>query len=165
MRIYVQRLSKSHYRKDFDCGLDDLNRYFREVVGQDVKNGLTHCFVMCEESSGKVIGFYTLCASEVHLAEIPQELRRSRYFSVPCMLIGRLAVDKQYQRTRESYGSMLLADAIKRVVDSEFCPFAIVVDMKTEELFRFYSKFGFQKLNSDGLRAVLVLPRRSIPSA
>jgi GNAT superfamily N-acetyltransferase len=47
---------------------------------------------------------------------------------VPAFLIGRLAVDRRYQG--QGWGRFLLADALRRCIDSGIVGFAVVVDAK-----------------------------------
>jgi GNAT superfamily N-acetyltransferase len=58
-------------------------------------------------------------------------------------LLGRLAVDKHYQG--QGLGSILLADAVKRVeqASSVLAVYAIVVDALNLNAARFYQQFGF----------------------
>jgi GNAT superfamily N-acetyltransferase len=90
-----------------------------------------------------VIGFYTLCATSVALAELPEEVTRKlpRYPEIPAILVGRLARNVNHP----GVGSLLLSDAITRCVRVaiEIAASLIVVDSKGEAATRFYEKFGF----------------------
>lgn len=92
---------------------------------------------------GAVGGYYTLSATAVKLADLPdQTVRRlPRYPLVPATLLGRLAVDQRFQR--EGYGRFLLADALYRVARNEIASFAVIVDAKDEAARRFYERESF----------------------
>ena len=45
-------------RDEFDCGIPVLNSYFQKQASQDVKKGMTICYVAKHED--KVVGFYTV---------------------------------------------------------------------------------------------------------
>ncbi len=124
-----------------------LNDYLAKYAKQDVKRKASAVFVLLDRSEPKrVIGFYTLCATSVALAELPEEVTRElpRYPEIPAILVGRLARDVNHP----GVGALLLADAITRCVRvaSEIAASLIVVDSKGEAATRFYEKFGFISL-------------------
>ena len=92
---------------------------------------------------GAVGGYYTLSATAVRLAELPdQTVRRlPRYPLVPATLLGRLAVDRRFRG--KGYGRFLLANALYRVAGNEIASFAVVVDAKDEAARRFYERESF----------------------
>lgn len=148
MKGYIcEPLDNQHDRTKFDCGVSVLNDYLAKYAKQDVKRKASAVFVLVECAEPKrVIGFYTLCATSVALAEIPEEVTRKlpRYPEIPAILVGRLARDLNYP----GVGGLLLSDAITRCVRvaSEIAASLIVVDSKGEAAARFYEKFGFISL-------------------
>ncbi len=92
-------------------------------------------------SDGVIGGYYTLSATGMKLTEFPADITRKlpRYPLVPATLLGRLAVDRNYQG--RGYGRFLLADALFRAVRNEIASFAVVVD--DEAARRFYERESF----------------------
>ena len=88
-------------------------------------------------------GYYTLSATAVKLADLPDQTARRlpRYPLVPATLLGRLAVDRRFQA--KGYGRFLLADALYRVARNEIASFAVIVDAKDESARRFYERESF----------------------
>ncbi|MCU0707374.1 MAG: GNAT family N-acetyltransferase [Pirellula sp.] len=124
-----------------------LNDYLAKYAKQDVKRKVSAVFILVERSAPKrVIGFYTLCATSVALAELPEEVTRKlpRYPEIPAIMVGRLARDVNHP----GVGALLLSDAITRCVRvaSEIAASLIVVDSKGEAATCFYEKFGFISL-------------------
>jgi GNAT superfamily N-acetyltransferase len=78
------------------------------------------------------------------VAEIPAELSRRlpRYPLLPAVLIGRLAVDRQFMR--RSFGSALLYDAVSRAWRADPAVYTLVVGAKDELAADFDRRFGFQ---------------------
>ncbi len=152
----VEVLGSGHDRKAFSCGVPALDRYFREQVTQDVRRLVTACYVTVEAATGKVAGYYTLAASSIPLAEMPEPLakRLPRYPLVPVARLGRLAVDAAY-RGRQ-LGAMLLWDAATRAARSEVAVFALVVDAKDDAAEAFYVHHGFVRF--DSLPRQLIFP-------
>ena len=101
---------------------------------------------------GAIGGYYTLSATGVKLTEFPVDITRKlpRYPLVPATLLGRLAVDQNYQG--RGYGRYLLADALFRAVRSEIASFAIIVDAKDEAARRFYERESFLPFPDQPLR-------------
>lgn len=92
---------------------------------------------------GAIGGYYTLSATAVKLADLPDQTARRlpRYPLVPATLLGRLAVDRRFQG--KGYGRFLLADALYRVARNEIASFAVIVDAKDEAARRFYERESF----------------------
>lgn len=152
----IEALAPEHDRAGFVSGVEPLDRYFREQAGQDVRRRVTACYVAVEAVTRKIAGFYTLSASSVPLAEVPEQLakRLPRYSAVPVACIGRLAVHEDYRG--QKLGAALLWDAIVRALRSEMGVFALVVDAKDDQAAAFYRHHGFIALSS--LPNQLVLP-------
>lgn len=112
MKDYVcEPIGTQHDRMNFDCGVAALNDYLAKYAKQDVKRKASAVFVLVERSKPKrIIGFYTLCATSVALAELPAEVTKKlpRYPEIPAILVGRLARDLNYP----GVGALLLSDAI-----------------------------------------------------
>ena len=96
----------------------------------------------------KVIGYYTLSAFSIELADLPQAQARKlpKYPVVPATLLGRLATDQNYRGL--GLGEHLLMDALHRSFNatSQIASYAVVVDAKDENAIAFYKKYGFQRL-------------------
>ncbi len=94
-------------------------------------------------ADGMIGGYYTLSATAVKLADLPDQTARRlpRYPLIPATLLGRLAVDRRFQG--KGYGRFLLADALRRVAHNEIASFAVVVDAKDEAARRFYERESF----------------------
>ena len=129
-------------RSGFQCGVEALDRYFRERVTQDIRRRITSCFVALDQQN-RIAGFYTLAATSVLLADLPEIVARKlpRYPSVPAIRIGRLAVDQAARG--QGLGAALLADALSRSTESDIAGFALVVDAKDDSAAAFYLHHGF----------------------
>lgn len=154
---FVIETLAAHDRTDFTCGVEPLDRYFRQQVMQDIRRRVTACYVAVEGATGKLAGYYTLAAAGVALVEVPAELakRLPRYPSVPVARLGRLAVEQGFQGRR--LGSALLWDAVQRSLRSEIAVFALVVDAKDAQAEAFYRHHGFVPFGSQARQLVLPL--------
>lgn len=148
-----------HDRAMFSCGVEPLDRYFREQVGQDIKRRATACYVAVDLTTGQVAGYYTLAASGVPLGELPESVikRLPRYPSVPVARLGRLAVALAYRG--QKLGGALVWDAVKRSLRSEVAVSALVVDAKDEPAAAFYRHLGFVPFGDQSRQLVLPLAK------
>ena len=155
-RFRIELLASEHDRTGFQSGVQALDRYFHQQVGQDTRRRVTACYVALDRDSASIAGYYTLAAGSVPLAEVPEALAKKlpRYNAVPVARLGRLAVDKRYRGQR--LGAALLWDALTRASRSEVAVFALVVDAKDAQAAAFYRHFGFVEFGS--LPNQLLLP-------
>lgn len=152
-------LEKSHNRKNFSCGVNELDIYLKQYASQDVKKRLAVCYVVADEAHN-IIGYYTLSSNSINLSDIPEDLSKAlKYAEIPVVIIGRLAVHQDYQGNR--LGQNLLIDALKRIVEISALVgnHAVIVDPINEKAEKFYAKFGFIPLK-DSKR--MFLPLRTI---
>jgi len=152
-------LKAGHDRSLFRSGAEQLDRYLREQVTQDIRRRIAACFVALGERK-RIIGYYTLASAGVPLTALPPEIRNKlpRYPAVPTVRMGRLAVDQAFQGM--GLGGALLADAIDRTVRSEIASYALIVDAKSAEAAAFYRHHGFMALPDTPL--MLFLPLASV---
>jgi len=157
----IEPLGPSHNRAEFRCGVDALDRYFREQAGQDVRRRATACFVARETAAERIAGFYTLAAGGILLTEMPVRFakRLPRYPTVPVARLGRMAVALAYQDRK--LGGALLWDAIERASRSEVAVYALVVDAKDEQAEDFYLHHGFVAFGDAHRVLMLPLPKRT----
>lgn len=160
--LKIEPLGTHHNRKDFTCGVESLDRYFKTQASQDVKRKANGVFVLVDpQHSNNVLGYYTLCATALAQGDVPATARPyiPRYPLVSATLIGRLAVAVNQQG--QGLGALLLADAAKRayISASSIGSSMLVVDAINEQAVSFYTANSFIRL-PDSLR--LILPMRSI---
>lgn len=157
----MEPLGPNHGRAEFTCGVDLLDRYFREQAGQDVRRRAAACFVAREIATDRIAGFYTLAAGGILLAQMPVRLakRLPRYPMVPIARLGRLAVALAYHGRK--LGGALLWDAAERAGRPEVAVYALVVDAKDEQAESFYLHHGFVAFGETPGRLILPLPKRS----
>ena len=156
----IVRLNGAHDRSTFHCGIESLDRYFRQLVSQDARRRIATCFVMAENETGAIAGYYTLAATGVLLRELPEDIaaRLPRHNLIPGALIGRLAIAAAFQGRK--LGAALLFDAVARVVRSDVAAFAILVDPIDDRARSFYRHHGF--LDLPGPERRMFVPTASI---
>lgn len=146
-------LDSTHDKSSFSCGKEMLDNYFWKQAKQDVKRKLAACFVSIDQDINKIKGYYTLSSNSISNDMVPDFFKKNlpnSYSDIPTILMGRLAIDKEFQG--KGFGTMLLIDALKRCFDisDSVGAFAIIVDPLDEAAEEFYLKYGFIKLPGSG---------------
>ncbi len=155
-------LSSKHKKSVFSCGKTMLDVYIHKQANQDIKRKLSACFVISENKTGFIKGYYTLSNNSIPLSDIPNEISKKlpkSYQSIPTILLGRLAIDSKFQG--QGIGKILLVDALKRSfeISKTIGSFAVVVDPIDANAENFYHKYGFIKLPNSGK---MFLPMKTI---
>lgn len=150
----VEPLGSHHNRSIFSCGVAALDRYFRELVTQDIRRRISNCFVALDPT-GAVAGYYTFAATSIPLTELsPDEAKRlPRYPLLPVGLVGRLAVDEGFRG--RGLGGALVVDAIARATRADPAIFSLVVHAKDDAAAGFYVHFGFRRFASQPMTLYL----------
>ena len=161
----VEPLREDHDRKNFSCGNVSLDRYLKEQAGQDLRRACATPFVLAAgPGSVSILGYYTLSSYGVDAGELPAAVakRLPRYPLIPATLLGRLAVDRRYQK--QGIGEFLLLDALHRalVQSVEIAAAAVVVDAIDAGAAEFYRHFGFVPFPTIAGR--LFLPMKALRS-
>ena len=158
-RVTVEPLGRQHDRAAFDCGADALDRYLKQQARQDAEKRVAAPFVAVRLPDTRVLGFYTLSASVLTLADLPNELARKlpRYPQLPVTLLGRLAVDQSTKG--QGLGEHLLLDALQRSLAhaDQIAAMAVVVDAKDESAVSLYRHYGFLTLQAQPSRLFVTM--------
>lgn len=152
MSYVTAPLNASHKKGVFNCGKPMLDNYLHTQAKQDVKRKLSACFVLADDSNN-VKGYYTLSSAVIQRDLLPEDIRKKlppSYNDLPTTLLGRLAIDSNYQG--QKLGELLLMDGLKRslAVSAEVGSMAVVVEPIDEEAVNFYKKFDFILLPDSG---------------
>lgn len=156
----IEPLGPHHDRSAFCCGVESLDTYFQRQAGQDARKYVAAPFVLVDTSSGKVAGYYTLSAMSISISDLPPQITKKlpKYPVLPATLLGRLAVEQNYQG--KGLGERLLMDALHRSWQTEIATMAVVVDAIDESACSFYQRYQFTRLSNYPNR--LFLPMATI---
>jgi len=141
----VMLLNKQHGRLAFECGNEALDRYLKQQATQDIRNQVAATYVLTPFNTHNIIGYYTLSSFSIVIDGLAELLVKKppRYPVLPATLLGRLAVDKNFQGKK--LGGVLLINALKRclALSEQVASMAVVVEAKHKEAEAFYSHYGF----------------------
>jgi GNAT superfamily N-acetyltransferase len=163
MRYSTVPLNPSHKKAAFICGKETLDTYIHKQAKQDVKAKVAACFVLADDNH-LIKGYYTLSNDSIPRDQLPAPFLQKlpKYKALPVTLLGRLAIDRQFQG--QQLGQFLLMDALKRSLDASYTigAAAVIVDPLDQEAAAFYKKFGFILLPDSGR---MFLPMATIEQA
>jgi len=136
-------LSEDHDSSQLDCGNETLNEWLIRRALKNQASGASRTFVICNES--RVIGYYALASGCIERTIVPKTIARNMPDPITVTVLGRLAIDLQFQGQR--LGAALLKDAIMRtvLVSRSIGVRAMLVHAIYEDAKRFYSSYGFKE--------------------
>lgn len=136
-----EHLTEAHDVSAFDSGVEALDGWLRRRALDNERVNASRTYVIT--SGGRVVGYYALAAGAAALAEAPGRARRNMPDPIPVMVLGRLALDKEYRG--RGLGQGLLRDAILRTLQAaEIAGMrAILVHAISDEARSFYVRHGF----------------------
>lgn len=145
----------------FSCGDERMDNWFLTKALNWCYLGFCQVYIAVADDG--IIGFFSL--SPTSLA--PQSLSRSQRHGKtslehPGILLGRIAVRSDLQKSGAHAGTLLLHQAIKRAyeIHNAIGGRFIVLDAKTSELAGWYARNGFIPLKDNKLR--MILPMKNV---
>ena len=150
-------LCSDHDTTRFNCGNDTLNDWLIRRALKNQDSGASRTFVI--NSNKRVIGYFALASGSVERLAAPGSIARNMPEQVPVVVLGRLAVDVDYQGHR--LGAALLKDAMLRTlaVSHEVGIRAMLVHAISDEAKQFYRRYGFQESPIDTMTLMLSIQR------
>jgi GNAT superfamily N-acetyltransferase len=135
-------LTAAHELSAFDSGVPGLDAWLKKRALANEETGASRTYVVC--AGGRVVGYYALATGGVAQAQALGRVRRNMPDPVPVMILGRLAVDRNWRG--RNLGASLLRDAIVRTLQAAEIGGirAILVDAISEDAKRFYERHGFR---------------------
>lgn len=112
-----RKLDKSDHVSGFSSGAEELDDWLAKYawVNQRANNAVTYVSAIQEGKANRVIAYYAIAVASVSKQGVPAKVAGSSPpMHIPCLLLGRLAVD--YSMQGKGIGKGLLADALRRAV-------------------------------------------------
>lgn len=148
-------LNDHHRLADFTSGEESLDHWLKRRALANQISGVSRTFVTAD--SDQVAGYYALSSASLAVKLAPGRFRRNMPDPVPVVLLGRLAVDRNWQR--QGIGRALFRDAAMRVsaaADSIGIR-GIVVQAISEDARNFYLALGFAACRDEPRTLVVTL--------
>lgn len=155
---HEEAIEKKHYRKEFDCGHSDLNRFLAHYARQAHENGAAKTYCAIDDADGVTIhGFYTLSPAQVDFSRVPDVAMPpgGGRHAVGGFRLGRLGVSRALHG--KGLGGQLLIAAARRCIraSAEMGGTALMIDAKDEAVAAWYKTYGAIPLNDTPLSLLL----------
>ena len=150
-------IADTHDLSRFDCGKEALNEWLKSKAAKS-EGRSSRCYVVC--AGRAVVGYYCLATGAVMHGGAPRPLRANLPNPTPVMVLGRLAVDKEFQG--RGIGKDMLRDALQRVLQASRAigARALIVHVIDDQAVPFYAKYGFKPF--PGETRTMFLPMEAI---
>lgn len=151
-------LSDAHDRSSFACGVESLDLWLRRTAPTAERRHSARTYVV--HAASRVVAYYCLANGAIVRESAPKPLQRNMPDPLPVMLLGRLAVDLEYQQF--GLGRALLRDAILRTatVARQAGIVALVAHAISPEAKAFYLRHEFQASPIEDM--TMMLPMRKV---
>jgi GNAT superfamily N-acetyltransferase len=135
-------LAPDHEVDAFESGVASLDEWLKRRARRNESEGASRTFAVC--AGRRVVGYYSLAAGSILHTAATGKVRRNMPDPVPVLLLGRLAVDRNWHG--KGLGADLLADAVLRAVGAagSVGVRAILVHAISDAAKAFYEKHGFR---------------------
>jgi GNAT superfamily N-acetyltransferase len=154
-------LTRSHILTEFDSTEPTLNEWLRVRAWNNLLTAASRTYVICPGNSQRVIGYYAMSMGQILATDVAGSMRRNMPRHIPAIVLGRLALDREYQG--KGLGGALLANAVRRSIraSAEVAARLIVVHAISPAAEAFYLHHGFSRLPLDTSAFALDLVKAS----
>lgn len=154
MTYKVEPLGAHHRLDAFTCATHALDAWLRDHARRAAGQG-TRTYVLIEEDSGAVIGYFAIAPHLVARGELPASVGRGAPVPVPAILLAKLALHQRLQG--QGLGGELLVAALRVIVTAARSAGGrlIVVDAIDDDAAAFYRSVDFRSSPSDPRRLIM----------
>ncbi len=148
----------------FDCGEVSLNAFLTNHLRRQHDGKILRAYILRSKSAEpRILGYYTLSGGSFEKEQLPtkSQQKKAPYRNVPCIILGRLAIDKSIQGN--GFGEVLVIHAMRVVyrASQAIGVHGLFVEALSESAQNFYEKPGFIPLVGSNQRS-LFYPTKSI---
>jgi hypothetical protein len=151
----LEALQRSHPRRRFDCGQEEVNDWLPTKALQSQHKHLSATKVLLD-SAAAIAGFYTLATGQVDFGDLPDEAARDLPRRVlPVAVLAWLGVDIAHQK--QGLGALLFGQALHDcyVAGQTFAFVAVIIDCVDDLAKAFYQHWDFAELPGHPYRLFL----------
>jgi GNAT superfamily N-acetyltransferase len=149
-------ITAAHDVTGFKSGVTSLDDWLRRRALKNESSGASRTYVVCA-GPNRVVGYYAIATGAVAHSHASSKARRNMPDPIPVIVLGRLAVDEDFQG--EGLGKGMLRDAILRTLQAADIAGirAILVHAISEAAQQFYNRCGFQPSLVDPMTLMITL--------
>ena len=142
-------LTEAHDGSAFESGEAVLDDWLRQRAWKNLQEAASRTYVVCPAGSLEIIGYAALSMGQILAQETTGSMRRNMPKFIPAVLLGRLAISREWQG--KGLGRALLADVIARAqrASAEVSARLVIVHAISPAAEAFYLRHGFTRLPVD----------------
>ena len=139
-------LTQAHDATAFDSGEPVLDDWLRRRAWRNLLAAASRTYVACPMGSTTIAGYFALSMGQILAQDTPGSMRRNMPDHIPAVILGRLAIDRAFQR--QGLGRALLNDALRRSLraSAEVSARLVIVHALSPAAEAFYLHHGFTRL-------------------
>jgi GNAT superfamily N-acetyltransferase len=137
-----------HQRDEFDSGEPALDEWLRRYVGQNRRRDTAATWVIAD-AHDIVVAYASIAMTAIDHSAAPASVSKAAPDPIPALLLGRLAVDRQYANL--GIGTALTAHVLATAVElnrKAACR-AVVVTALSPTTRRWWERLGFHPFHPD----------------
>ena len=148
-------LSNNDDLSEFFSGEEQLDYWLKRRALKNEVTGASRTYVVCNQK--RVVAYYTIATGSVMQIESPGKIKRNMPDPIPVIILGRLAIDKDWQG--KGLGAGLLKDALLRAseISQQVGVRALLVQAISESAKAFYLHHGFMVSPMDEMKLLMPL--------
>jgi GNAT superfamily N-acetyltransferase len=142
-------LTAAHDGSRFESGEKVLDDWLRQRAWKNQQDAASRTYVVCPAGELTIIGYAALSMGQILAQDTTGSMRRNMPKFIPAILLGRLAIAKEWQG--KGLGRALLADVIARALraSAEISARLVIVHAISPAAEAFYLRHGFTRLPVD----------------
>jgi GNAT superfamily N-acetyltransferase len=139
-------LTETHDASAFTSGEPVLDDWLRKRAWSNQQAAASRTYVICPSGTLTIIGYVALSMGQILAQETIGSMRRNMPQFIPAVMLGRLAIDRNWQG--QGLGRALLADAVARALRAsrEISARLVLVHAISPAAEAFYRHHGFSRL-------------------
>jgi GNAT superfamily N-acetyltransferase len=152
---HLERLARSHPRRGFTCGQEEVDDWLHLKALQNQEKHLSTTKVLLDNQSASA-GYYTLAIGQVDFGDLPPEIaKRLPRRSLPVAVLAWLGVATGHQGL--GLGGRLLGQALRDCYHAgqTFAFIAVILDCVNDAAKTFYQRYHFADLPGHPYRLFL----------
>lgn len=128
-----------------------MDEYIQKFARKNSQEGVSQTHVLFDDTNKKIISYYSTCNYSITKKSL-LPFFKFPVKQIPASLIGRLAVDKAFQK--KGYGELTLIEALKQIrgISKVTGIKIVIVDALNSSAVSFYKNFGFIELLDEPTR-------------
>lgn len=156
-------ISKVYNTSCFSCGIQSFDSFLTNprngLLKLQEKKILQGYVLTTNDPVPEIMGYYTLSGGSFEKGLLSKtQQRRFPYTNMPCILLGKLALDVRIQK--KGFGELLIIDAAQKVyeISSSVGVYALFVEAFDDKAAEFYLSMGFIEAAKDSGKRTFLYP-------